>query len=52
MSKCIQVTLSDGRVVLANVEDDVTELPQEDIDALEQWVESVKARRKQNVHIK
>ena len=46
MSTCIPVTMKDGTVVMANVDDGVTELPDEDIEALEQWVAHVKARRK------
>lgn len=44
MSKCIPVTMSDGTVVMANVDDDVTELDPQDIQALEEWVAMVKAR--------
>jgi hypothetical protein len=45
VSHCIPVTLSDGSVVSANVDDGVTELEPEDIQALEEWVAFVKARR-------
>ena len=44
MSHCIPVTLSDGTVVSANVDDEVTELDSQDIQALEGWVASVRAR--------
>lgn len=44
MSKCIPVKLSDGNVVMANVDDDVAELDPQDVEALEQWVAMVKAR--------
>lgn len=44
MSHCIGVTLKDGSTVMANVDDGVTKLEPEDIEALEQWVAYVKAR--------
>ncbi len=44
MSKCLPVKLSDGTVVMANVDDDVTEIDSEDVQALEEWVAMVKAR--------
>ena len=44
MSHCIPEKLSDGTIVMANVDDEVTELEPEDIVALEQWVAYVKAR--------
>ncbi len=45
MTKCIPVVI-DGVTVMANVDDDETELDAEEIEALRQWVNSVKARRK------
>lgn len=35
--KCIFVTLSDGTVARVTVDDDVTELPPEDLTALEKY---------------
>ena len=45
MSKCINVTISDGSVIRVNVADGVTELDQQDIQALESYVAYVKAQR-------
>ena len=45
MSKCIIVALPDGSKVSAQVDDDVDELPQEDIEALQAWIDSVKQRK-------
>ncbi len=42
--KCIPVKMSDGSIVQATVDDDVNSLSQSDIDALEEWVQMVKAR--------
>lgn len=46
MSKCISVTLSDGSTVSANVDDDVNELPPEDVEALEACFAAMRAKRK------
>lgn len=46
MSKCIPVKLKSGMTVMANVAPGVKQLPQSDIDALEQFVDYVVAKKR------